>query len=136
MPNWCFNTLVVTGEKTEVERFKKAVKPTREEETHVVTDLSLEKLYPLPADRDWYVWCTEHWGTKWDCQAKLESDELGKLTYTFESAWAPPLPWLLHVSRLYPKLNFWLDYEEPDAEVFGTVVVRDGHVRKEDQSKH
>lgn len=136
MPNWCFNTLVVTGEKTAVERFKKAVKPTREEETHVVTDLSLEKLYLLPGGREWYTWCTEHWGTKWDVEAKLERDEPGKLRYTFESAWVPPLPWLIHVSKQYPSLKFWLDYEEPDAQVVGTVAVQDGHVSKEDQSKH
>jgi hypothetical protein len=128
--------LVVSGERTEVARFKRAVKPTREEETHVVTDLSLDKVYPIPAGKDWYVWCTEHWGTKWDVEAKLQRDEPGELTYTFDSAWAPPVDCLVHASKQYPTLRFWLDYEEPEAQVFGTVVMQDGHVSEEGQSKN
>lgn len=44
--------------------------------------------------KDWYDFCVNEWGTKWDlcsegCPATLGED--GRLTMSFDSAWSPPL---------------------------------------------
>jgi len=43
--------------------------------------------------RDWYDWCVNEWGTKWDVgdegTAVLHED--GSLTASFSSAWSPPI---------------------------------------------
>ena len=42
---------------------------------------------------NWYDWCVNEWGTKWDVgsegSATLNKD--GSLTASFDSAWAPPI---------------------------------------------
>lgn len=47
---------------------------------------------------NWYDYCVNEWGTKWDVgldgswgeQAQIQED--GRLTLSFDSAWAPPVP--------------------------------------------
>ena len=41
MPNWCESTLIITGNKKDLQRFKKEAKGYK-------TALSLDKLYPMP----------------------------------------------------------------------------------------
>ena len=49
--------------------------------------LENERLY---GHRDWYGWCCDNWGTKWNaCQTNV--DTRGKLAIvTFETAWSAP----------------------------------------------
>lgn len=171
MPNWCENTLQISGEKEELAKFQRAAKGEN-------TALSLQKTCPRPealtgtrsptdivskaeykkalkkgddgvglpitqemsdefinqygAD-NWYDWQIKHWGTKWDIEAELVDDEAenGYLTYSFNSAWSPPVEWLEHVSREYPTIRFLLKYEEDGAGFMGRAkaiggVVEDG----------
>ena len=63
MPNWCSNTIKVTGPKEDLERFLEAAKSTVSEwgKEGVKTDLSLGKLHPIPKNLlnsdGWYDWC-------------------------------------------------------------------------------
>jgi len=43
--------------------------------------------------KDWYDWCVNEWGTKWDVGADgyPAQDIPGGLMLTFDSAWAPPI---------------------------------------------
>src|SRR5262249_1736193 len=107
MPNWCSNTLIVTGEASDVARFKQAVEVRSEDVSEVQSVLSLQKLYPLPDGQGWYEWCNQHWGTKWDVvEAELTRGEATQLIYTFETAWSPPVPWLVRVSKQYPSVRY------------------------------
>jgi len=44
---------------------------------------------------NWYDWCVNEWGTKWDIEAhdhvEYRSDEDTGITFGFDSAWTPPL---------------------------------------------
>jgi hypothetical protein len=146
MPNWCENTLVVAGEKKQVQEFKKKAK-TKD------TDLSFQQLIPLPkalgntdappkkknktlikqygAD-NWYDWQVNNWGTKWDVEASLNYDDSDMLEYSFLSAWSPPIGFLERVSKLYPALSFRLKYEEGGMGFMGIAVAKEGQV--EDKS--
>ena len=43
---------------------------------------------------NWYSYCVAEWGTKWDVGAEGYEVEIedGRLTLSFDSAWAPPVP--------------------------------------------
>ena len=66
-----------------------------------------------PGDKpNWYDWCVDNWGTKWDIEAQLIGDESGYLMYSFSSAWSPPIAWLKKTAKDHPELQFRLKYEE------------------------
>ncbi len=62
---------------------------------------------------DWYQWNATNWGTKWNA-CDTVSDELIKHGYfTFQTAWAPPLPIADRLAKMYPNLTIeWYFREE------------------------
>jgi len=105
MPNWCENKLVVRGDKKDMSRFNK----TLDKEN------LLKSFVPIPKDKDddWYHWCTENWGTKWEVEIHNSMIEDDYVELSFDSAWGPPIAWLRIVAKKYPKLKFALKYDEP-----------------------
>lgn len=42
---------------------------------------------------NWYDWSIDNWGTKWDaCQMDWSHGDDGNVTFTFNTAWSPPIP--------------------------------------------
>ena len=105
MPNWCENKLVVRGEKKDMVKFNKALDKEN----------LLKSFVPIPKDQDdnWYQWCVDNWGTKWDVEINDSTIEDDYVELSFDSAWAPPVAWLKIVAKKYPKLKFSLKYDEP-----------------------
>ena len=105
MPNWCNNTITLTGPKEKITAiYTKAKKD----------DALLQQLKPMPEALDgttspapkegkvqplvdgfdnWYDWRVQNWGTKWDVDMEgLElSDDGTTITGWFDSAWSPPI---------------------------------------------
>jgi hypothetical protein len=105
MPNWCNNTITLTGPKEKITAiYAKAKKD----------DALLQQLKPMPEALDgttspapkegkvqplvdgfdnWYDWRVQNWGTKWDVDMEgLElSDDGTTITGWFDSAWSPPI---------------------------------------------
>ena len=135
MPNWCGNTLTITGEKKEIARFKKLANSNKENPI-----ISFEAFVPMPKETrettqentpipDWYSWALANWGTKWDaCEAMLTAQTHSLLTYVFETAWGPPIEWLIATGKIFPKLHLSLDYDEPGMDFSGTVIVQNEEV--------
>lgn len=87
----------------------------------------------------WYSWNTTNWGTKWDVSVGKNEDypdtELldettlpdGRqvLVFKFNTAWSPPEPAILELSRQYPSLQLGLSYEE-ETGWGGEVLYQDG----------
>lgn len=120
MPNWCENILTVSGPTYYVDRFVKKAKgeDNGREKDHEDSDLSLDALMPLPADKkdDWYDWRITNWGTKWDVNAKIV-EEIVKgdqklVTYSFDSAWSPPVDLISSIVDDFVNLHFRLAYAE------------------------
>lgn len=104
MPNWCNNTITLTGPKKKITAIYEKAKED---------NAFLQQLHPMPAElegttadgsvneelvaktgaSDWYDWRTENWGTKWEVDAEgLElSDDGTTISGWFDSAWAPPI---------------------------------------------
>ncbi|NBR26496.1 MAG: hypothetical protein EBU08_22490 [Micrococcales bacterium] len=69
----------------------------------------------------WYDWNVRNWGTKWDVgvsdeekypETELYTDTEDTISYSFNTAWSPPLPAIEKLVEQYPNLNFTLSYEE------------------------
>ena len=104
MPNWCNNKLTVFGPDEDVQRFKKNAignSPwhTEQEKKNV---LNFHSLTPVPPevvsagyDQAGYEWELMNWGCKWGaCSTELVEEREGHLTYFFDTAWSPPIPFL------------------------------------------
>lgn len=140
MPNYCNNSLKIKGNKTNLNKFAKKINkkaflasfiplPKELDGTNSPTGEkpNLNLLAKYKAD-NWYDWKVKNYGTKWDC----EIDWLEKTEYdiqcSFDSAWSPPIEGLRQISLLYPKLVFFLDYEEEGAGFKGLARIDNGVV--------
>ena len=114
MPNWCSNTLTLThADPAMISRAKDAFKDGRllDEFIPVPADLKetvagsfgdAEKQAALEAKSEanreqhgyanWYDFCVNEWGTKWDVggEGDFADDGDNSVTFYFDSAWAPP----------------------------------------------
>lgn len=142
MPNWCVNTLTITGCFTDLLIFRDqaaGVNPNCDQSDDSVepTALCFDKLYPAPDDVDS---CTMMWGCKWDAEDIVvelirEPEGQGRLEYRFDTPWTPPIPLLIKVSADYPALVFQLVYRECGMAFAGLLIVRRGRVATDIQGK-
>jgi hypothetical protein len=57
-----------------------------------------------------YEWCVENWGTKWGaCETEID---YYFHTIRFDTAWAPPEPVMLALSKKFPEADIELYFEE------------------------
>lgn len=157
MPNWCYNTLVVTGPEASLAQALSAVAddPSPEGGQDRGTDvkptaLSLEKIEPTPREvllesalpsiellfrgprdgerDDWMTWRNRHWGTKWDVDAEIEERADGMAKLAFDSAWSPPVMAIVSLSAQYPDLEFLLSFDESGNDFSGTRLIKAGAI--------
>lgn len=152
MPNWCMNTLTITGPSETLEKLIDEVTVQVGKNDH--PKLSLERLDATPKALleagdmasnvalmvrepiegevdDWYTWRVRHWGTKWDIEAELEYDGEDLIESRFDSAWSPPLPACLTLSKRYPDLQITLEFDEPGNDFSGVSVFGGGELLEE-----
>ena len=131
MPNWCNNTLVVRGEKEDMAKFNKVIEKKRNSDKKL-EDI-LKAFIPIPKDikDDWYNWCIENWGTKWDILCYDDRVEEDYTEFSFDRAWGPPIAWLEIVAKKYPKLKFSLKYDEPGMCFMGCAKGSNGKIETE-----
>jgi hypothetical protein len=135
MPNWCHNTLDVTGRPDRVAEFQEANSTPDQ-------PLTFAAAAPEPPgdDDDCLQFHLVHWGTKWDAvfstdrtlafgaegmDVQASGAALGvqgsaeTRVYQFDTAWSPPLAWLVHASDQWPDLTFHLRFGEPGNDFAG-----------------
>lgn len=134
MPNWCNNVLSiyfpgdgdVPGERL------------RELREFVATDdepLSFRRILPVPVEVDndpdgmvGYNWRVDNWGTKWEAHEVEARPGMCEIEFFFDTAWAPPVPVVQELSRLFPDAVVGLAYDEPGMDFGGYVMFREGEV--------
>lgn len=134
MPNWCVNILNVTGEEAAVQKFVEDAKCDLGKDNQV---LSFQNIVPVPDDildrpyDPFGRWAQiVLWGTKWDaCLAEFEEIDNEWVEYTFDTAWSPPIPFLIRASEKHPSVEFSMKYEEEGMEICGRVTVQGGKGR-------
>ena len=140
MPNYCSNTLVIYGCREELSVFAaKARAPNNNDDNDAQSELKFSNFVPTPlASYDelerpitgelpfWYRFRVENWGTKWEPMDVTTLRTTNRLVYRFGTAWSPPEAWVDTVSKLFPKLSFYLYYNEPGMELRGMVCWKRG----------
>ena len=95
MPNWCNNTISLSGPKDKVKAIFDKAK---------AEDALLQQLDPMPKELEgttspsdgdnWYDWRINNWQTKWDVDVEnlefKEDGDTGIIEGWFDSAWSPP----------------------------------------------
>ncbi|MEC7688115.1 MAG: hypothetical protein VX514_03650 [Candidatus Thermoplasmatota archaeon] len=145
MPNWCSNSITITGGSNTIRTLWGDTKSNRENENYGL----LNAMVPMPAalkgtssppypkdsphykpqpvvdgHNNWYDWCVERWGTKWDIDDDaLEFEDHGDGTATirgwFESAWSPPIAALNTFCEDMDGVYAELFYHEPGMTFVG-----------------
>ena len=154
MPNWCGNTLTAKGKRSKLLEFKRAVdggveqKIDFEKTLPTPAELNIEsgffgkdtekqkkmdKLYKANIEKyghkDWYDWHIARWSTKWNASSPaIILFNKNTLKYDFDTAWSPPENWLIETSKLFPDINFTLEYEEGGMGFQGILEVQNGEI--------
>ena len=139
MPNWCNNTITISGPIRTIEKlyYDHTVKDADDE-----TGL-LDGMRPMPVElhdttspsdeANWYDWRVANWGTKWEVGSEgLEYSEdpdngTAEITGWFDSAWAPPVEAYnyfiennkdCHISAMWhePGMDFGGEYEDGEID--------------------
>ena len=111
MTNRCFNTLEISGEAAEIEKFLNGLK--KDDEGYL-----LFKSYLPP------IWVTKcH-----DFDTKLVKQDPEHLIFDFDSAWSPPVYGLDIIAGLIPELDFYIEFEEPCAGFHGFAFWKEGQL--------
>ena len=110
---------VVTSEEHRGKRFKNWY-----DDGEVCRPLTKDELKELAeiGYKDWYEWCCDNWGTKWDaCSSKIVFEDDHQLTLYFETAWAPPEPVAKVFREKYPDIETDFFYKEPGMRLCGWI---------------
>lgn len=131
MPNWCENSVSVTGNSDSVKKFIETVSSTDEEGNNI--PLSFSTIVPEPhnpkdnPDYDWWNWRIDNWGTKWDLDQYTNVD-FGNdwVYYFFDTAWSPPIEFLNAAAKNFPDLTFEILFGEAGMWFSGNFIWQDG----------
>jgi hypothetical protein len=78
---------------------------------------------------DWYDWRWDNWGTKWDAYDCYVNELLKDYcSISFDTAWSPPIPYYLALSKKYPLLKIEIEYSEPGMDFAGRQSYFDGEL--------
>ncbi len=114
MPNWCENTVTIThADPFKIKALEDAMKEGKflnhvipvPEDLQIVAgrvggddnpeQIELERKTAENIEKygagNWYDYCVNRWGTKWDVDCSVTRDSDNTITATFDSAWAPPV---------------------------------------------
>lgn len=125
------------GEGWESEDFEEVIKPVfsfrnvikpPNTELYNKSNLSFDN-GEAQSPEGWYMWNIENWGTKWDLSDVNMIDEMeGKLIYTFDTAWSPPVPVMQALAKKYPHLTIIHKYYEAGNDFYGIDRYQGGEI--------
>ena len=129
MPNWCNNSITITGNTETIKTLWEEAIQDADDETGL-----LNAIHPMPKELhettspseepNWYNWRVENWGTKWEVSSEgLEFTDNGDGTATisgwFDSAWAPPIGVYERFAEQFDSCVLEASYYEPGMDFAG-----------------
>ncbi len=135
MPNWCENTLKISGELNKLENF---YLENRNYDNEKNEELDFLKSVPMPENvlqgnlslqerqlnpNNWYDWNITNLGTKWNVSDAYYTKNENEIIYEFLTAWSPPTSWLEKTADKYPNLIFKMKYCEESMGFAGEIVL-------------
>jgi len=152
MPNWCENLLTISNNDTEVLNQFYLNNKTEENELDFncicpvpselmntespnnLDDIKKQELIDKYGFSDWYNWCNNNWGTKWNASDVNYNKYDNQLVYSFNTAWGPPNAWFIKLTEKYTDLEIRLEYEESGMDFAGFMDYSDGILSDESYS--
>ncbi len=122
MPNWCDNSVTITGDPDTLEEIWNIALG----EDEVFQPMNWDP-FPEPPPSDGMSWTERHWGTKWPMTvagAFRQNDEL--IEFYGETAWGPCDSLLMGLSLKYPNVTVRLQYAEFSMDFVGAAVFSSG----------
>ena len=149
MPNWSSNTLIVTAKagspeaEAQLAEFVAKIRGAEKSDKGIFSQFypCPQELYDNPGNGfdTWYKWHVNHWGTKWDVLygdvTFGEGEAIGYFQMWFDTAWSPPLAFVVSVSKEYPLLSFRIAYSEGGMGFAGYTDVVNGEIMEEYEVK-
>jgi hypothetical protein len=147
MPNWCENKLAISGKRAIVNEFYDKIFDDGE-------FLFLERFLPTPKELlevesptkgedgvwvpDWYEWRLNNWGCKWEVSEAImidnikftasDGEEFETIVLGFETPWSPPIEGLTKIAKMYPEIQFFIEFLEPGMAFMGFALYKDGEL--------
>lgn len=147
-PNWCENELTIKGKKKDLDKFKSKLKDKLDFNDFIPYPENFRMLDEKARKHEektgnWikdgynsggYQWCCENWGTKWNASNCEVTKDEKKVLFRFDTAWSPPIPVIIAMSKKFPKLRFNLRYWEGGMGVKGSLTLKNGKCINNQQS--
>jgi hypothetical protein len=77
---------------------------------------------------DWYDWCTNNWGTKWNACYVQCSTKATDATMWFDTAWSAPVPIFEALAKKFPEHEFIIHADEYSNHIHATFHIKGGEV--------
>jgi len=125
MPNYCYNSLMVNGDRDELDAFYARTVDNEDREVRLLDTFlpTPTELIPEPMVTDdgrvidimsdeQYAWCVNTWGTKWP-EGDMEVDDFpNAMNMRFCTAWSPPVAGIKAIAKMFPTLEFVMEWSE------------------------
>jgi hypothetical protein len=141
MPNWCSNTITITGNKENICRIKDMMDSIENKsESNLFQTLVgyPDHMTEGEYQEKWYDTNVTNWGTKWDVSYDDACPQFSEeeIVLSPDTAWSPPIGFGTILAKLY-QVDVELFYTEPGCDFCGkTFCNKDGDVNEEDYSYH
>ena len=125
MPNYCYNSLSIHGDRDELDKFYEKMTDNDDGEVRL-----LETFLPTPTELipdpivtedgkvigimsdEQYAWCVNTWGTKWPEGDVCVDDFPDMILIQFYTAWSPPVAGIKAIAKLFPSFEFVMEWSE------------------------
>lgn len=139
MPNWCSNTITISGSKENICRIKDMMDSIEnKQEANLFQTLVgyPDHMTEGEYQEKWYDTNVTNWGTKWDVSYDDAYPQFSEeeIILSPDTAWSPPIGFGTILAKLY-QVDVELYYTEPGCDFCGkTFCDKDGGVNEEDYS--
>ena len=86
-----------------------------------ITQAEYDTLMSEHGVSNWYDWCSDNWGTKWNCNTVEFEEDGDRLCYEFETAWSPPEGIYWKLKELFPTVHISWFFREEGMEMAGYI---------------
>jgi hypothetical protein len=111
MPNWCANSLQISGTEQQIADIAHRLDESSGEDFF---DIFVDNAEKAGKDEEWYSYNLEAYGCKWNCTASswdVDGDGTN-ITINFDSPWGPPIKFYQSLYEVH-KLGVLAYYYEP-----------------------
>lgn len=126
MPNWCYNEIEIIADEKTLNDLEDAAKKNKLLNFIKPMPPELEDTKSPSDNPNWYDWCINNWGTKWDISPIRIEKTNKKLSILFDSAWSAPLEVIDFLWNSGKVESLYLSYWEPGMDFGG--VYKDGDI--------